>query len=51
MQARQRMFASRLFGNDLQKVLPVIDTEGSDSGMFDNVLELLVLEGGRFHML
>ncbi|MEI6667337.1 MAG: glutamate synthase large subunit [Acidobacteriota bacterium] len=45
MQARQRMFESRLFGANLQKVLPVIDTEGSDSGMFDNVLELLVLAG------
>ena len=45
MQARQRMFESRLFGDDLKKVLPVIDTEGSDSAMFDNVLELLVLAG------
>ncbi|MGE5347374.1 MAG: glutamate synthase central domain-containing protein, partial [Acidithiobacillales bacterium] len=45
MQARQRMFSSKLFGDDLSKVLPVIDTEGSDSAMFDNVLELLVLAG------
>ena len=45
MQARQRMFESRLFGDDLKKVLPVIDTDGSDSSMFDNVLELLVLAG------
>ena len=45
MQARQRMFESRLFGDDLKKVLPVIDTEGSDSSMFDNVLEMLVLAG------
>ena len=45
MQARQRMFESKLFGDDLKKVLPVIDTEGSDSSMFDNVLELLVLAG------
>ena len=45
MQARQRMFSSRLFGDDLMKVLPVIDVEGSDSAMFDNVLELLVLAG------
>ena len=34
-----------VFGDDLRKVLPVIDTEGSDSAMFDNVLELLVLAG------
>ncbi|MFI5181515.1 MAG: glutamate synthase large subunit [Thermoanaerobaculia bacterium] len=45
MQARQRMFESRVFGDDLKKVLPVIDVEGSDSSMFDNVLELLVLAG------
>ena len=45
MQARQRMFESRVFGDDLQKILPVIDLEGSDSSMFDNVLELLLLAG------
>jgi glutamate synthase (ferredoxin) len=45
MQARQRMFSSKLFGDDLRKVLPVIDTDGSDSAMFDNVLELLLLAG------
>ena len=45
MQARQCQFSSRLFGDDLRKVLPVIDTEGSDSSMFDNVLELLTLAG------
>ena len=45
MQARQRMFASRVFGDDLTKVLPVIDTDGSDSSMFDNVLEILTFAG------
>ncbi len=45
MQARQRLSSSRLFGDDLTKVLPVLDLEGSDSSMFDNVLELLVLAG------
>ncbi|HUM03182.1 MAG TPA: glutamate synthase large subunit, partial [Thermoanaerobaculia bacterium] len=45
MQARQRMFESRLFGDDLKKILPVIDLDGSDSSMFDNVLELLLLAG------
>ena len=45
MHARESMFASKLFGDDLKKCLPVIDTDGSDSGMFDNVLELLVLAG------
>ena len=33
------------FGDDLQKVLPVIRPSGSDSAAFDNVLELLVLAG------
>jgi glutamate synthase (ferredoxin) len=30
---------------DLKKVLPVICPDGSDSGMFDNCLEMLVLSG------
>ena len=45
MHARQSMMRSALFGDDLQKILTVIDTEGSDSAMFDNVLELLTLTG------
>ncbi len=45
MHARQSMMRSTLFGDDLQKILTVVDTEGSDSAMFDNVLELLTLAG------
>jgi len=45
MHARESMFASKLFGDDLKKLIPVIDTDGSDSGQFDNVLELLMLAG------
>ena len=45
MHARQSMMRSGLFGEDLQKILTVVDTDGSDSGMFDNVLELLTLAG------
>jgi glutamate synthase (NADPH/NADH) large chain len=45
IRARESQFASALFGADLQKVLPLIDADTSDSGMFDNVLELLVLAG------
>ncbi len=45
MRAREKMFRSALFGDDLQKIMPVIDESGSDSGMFDNALELLVLAG------
>src|SRR4029078_6835120 len=40
------MFESGAFGEDIKKLLPIIDTNGSDSAMFDNCLELLVL-GGR----
>jgi len=45
MHARQSMFQSELFGEDIKKILPVIDTGGSDSAMFDNALEMLVLTG------
>jgi glutamate synthase (ferredoxin) len=45
MHAREALFASDLFGEDIQKILPVVDPNGSDSAMFDNVLELLVLAG------
>jgi glutamate synthase domain-containing protein 2/glutamate synthase domain-containing protein 1/glutamate synthase domain-containing protein 3 len=45
MHARESMLASGLFGADLKKILPIIDETGSDSAMFDNVLEMLVLAG------
>jgi len=45
MRARESKFASSLFGADLQKVLPVIDSDTSDSGMFDNALEMFLLAG------
>src|ERR1700691_5271842 len=45
MHARQAMFESNLLGDDLQKILPIINTHGSDSAMFDNCLELLVMAG------
>ncbi len=45
MHARQSKMWSSFFGGDLEKILTVIDTEGSDSAMFDNVLELLTLSG------
>ena len=46
MRARESQLASELFGDDLEKVLPVVQSGGSDSATLDNVLELLVL-GGR----
>ncbi|MSU78897.1 MAG: glutamate synthase subunit alpha [Gemmataceae bacterium] len=45
MHARESMIASDLFGPDIRKILPVIDETGSDSAMFDNVLEMLVMSG------
>ncbi len=45
LNSEQTKFHSDTFGNDLQKVIPVINADGSDSGIFDNVLELLVLTG------
>jgi glutamate synthase (ferredoxin) len=45
MNARQNHITSELFGDDIKKVLPIINTSGSDSGMFDNCLELLVMSG------
>jgi glutamate synthase (ferredoxin) len=45
MHAREAMFQSELFGDDIKQILPIINTNGSDSAMFDNCLELLVLAG------
>ncbi|HPO03828.1 MAG TPA: glutamate synthase central domain-containing protein, partial [Treponemataceae bacterium] len=46
MISRQGMLSSPLFGPDLAKAFPVTEPDLSDSGNFDNVLELLLL-GGR----
>ena len=45
MHAGQSHFESALFGDDIKKILPIINTDGSDSAMFDNCLELLVMAG------
>ena len=45
MHARQAMCQSELFGEDMKKIMPVIDQQGSDSAMFDNCLEFLALSG------
>jgi glutamate synthase (ferredoxin) len=45
MHARGALFESDLFGDDMKKVHPIIDPNGSDSAMFDNTLEMLVLTG------
>ena len=45
MRARERLFESPLFGDDIEKLLPIIEPAGSDSAKFDNALELLVRSG------
>ena len=45
MKTRQAMLASELFGEDLPKVFPILDEDGSDSAIFDNCLEFLSLSG------
>ncbi len=45
MRAREALLQRPLFGDDLQKLLPVIREGGSDTATFDNVLELLVMAG------
>ena len=42
---REDRFESDVFKDDLKKILPVINREGSDSAMFDNTLEFLVMNG------
>jgi len=46
MNAREKTMSSPLFGDEIEKLRPVILPGQSDSGIFDNVLELLVT-GGR----
>jgi glutamate synthase (ferredoxin) len=45
MHAREALFESDVFGEDIKKIMPVVCTDGSDSAMLDNSLELLVLAG------
>src|SRR5215813_12794708 len=45
MHARQAMLASDLFGDDVPKLFPIIQEDGSDSAKFDNCLEFLTLSG------
>src|SRR5213080_3014734 len=45
MRAREAMCESDLVGDDLKKILPVVREGGSDTAIFDNVLEFLVMTG------
>ncbi|GAB4322778.1 MAG: glutamate synthase large subunit [Candidatus Sumerlaeia bacterium] len=46
MKAREALMKSDVFGDDLEKIKPIIIESGSDSAIMDNVLEALV-HGGR----
>ncbi|RJP17593.1 MAG: glutamate synthase large subunit [Deltaproteobacteria bacterium] len=45
MSARESLFESGIFGEDIKKIFPVIEPGKSDSASFDNALELLVAAG------
>ncbi len=45
MRTREAMLGDKVWGQDLKKIFPVINEDGSDSAMFDNALELLHLSG------
>ena len=47
MHAREKVLRSPLFGDDLGKLFPIITPGGSDSAMFDNAAEMLMLAGRR----
>jgi glutamate synthase (NADPH/NADH) len=45
MRAREGVLKSEKFGDELEKLYPIIEEGGSDSAAFDNVLELFVVNG------
>jgi len=47
MLARQSALKSNLFGTDLPALFPIVEKDCSDSGNFDNVMEMLYHSGRR----
>ncbi len=45
MTARQGVAKSDLFADQIEKLFPIVEPDCSDSGNFDNVLELLMMSG------
>jgi glutamate synthase (NADPH/NADH) large chain len=45
MKAREGVMRSDLFGDSLSSLFPVVEPDSSDSGVFDNVLEFLLMTG------
>ncbi|RQM06026.1 hypothetical protein DH86_00004392 [Scytalidium sp. 3C] len=45
MRAREGVMQSDIFGDELELLYPIVEDGGSDSAAFDNVLELLTVNG------
>ena len=45
MLAREESISSSIMQDDMNKILPIINTSGSDSAMLDNALEFMVMNG------
>ena len=45
MYSRQGLAKSDYFGSKINKLFPITEPDCSDSGSFDNVLELLIMSG------
>ena len=45
MRAREGVLRSDIFGDELEQLYPIVEDGGSDSAAFDNVLELLMING------
>ncbi len=49
MNSREGTVVSKVMGDDIKSVFPVVAPERSDSGTFDNVLEFLLMNGRSLH--
>ncbi|MBP3039489.1 glutamate synthase large subunit [Bacillaceae bacterium Marseille-Q3522] len=47
MKAREQQFVTEAFGEDMEKILPILNENGSDSSVLDNALEFFVLAGRK----
>jgi glutamate synthase (NADPH/NADH) large chain len=45
MFARQGVVKSEVFGEEIEKLFPIVEPDCSDSGTFDNVLEFMLMSG------
>ncbi|MDP4145404.1 MAG: glutamate synthase large subunit [Bacillota bacterium] len=45
MNAREGVLKSKVFGEKIEKLFPIVNTSGSDSASLDNMFELLVKDG------